>query len=331
MPPIKQKISIALRLFLFMLPLVGIVAGGCTGKLPTGTIAGQKTYSGSVDMKLNGFRRTYLVHVPPAYSRDAPLPLVVVIHGAFDTAAGMEKASGFSQLADREGFIVLYPNGMGIFGFFQHWNAGHCCGKAAEDKIDDVGFLAAAIDDVCSRLSIDRNRIFMTGFSNGGMLTYRFAAERGDMLAAAAPLAASIGGRAAAGAPAWRIPKPVRPLPLIVMHGLLDDDIRYEGGVSLHRGGDRTFLPVRDSVAFWVQNNMCRAEAEERHLHGDGILVKTWSSCQNGADVQLYLLKGWGHAWPGGEFTRSLPAENPIREFDAAATIWEYFRTHRRH
>ena len=90
----------------------------------------------------------------------------------------MEKFSGFSALADREKFLVLYPDGMGLFGYLQHWNAGHCCGKAAKDKVDDVGFIAAAIEDVCDHLRVDRSRIYMLGFSNGGMMAYRFAAEK---------------------------------------------------------------------------------------------------------------------------------------------------------
>lgn len=153
-----------------------------------------------MELTTGGFQRDYRVHVPVGYDGRTPLPMVIVIHGAFDTARGMEKFSGFSDLADIERFIVLYPNGIGILGLLQHWNAGHCCGKAAADGIDDVGYLAAAIKDAGKRLAVDRRRIFMVGFSNGGMMAYRFAAERGRMLAGVACLAASMGGRASADA-----------------------------------------------------------------------------------------------------------------------------------
>jgi len=133
----------------------------CAKTLPVNGIAGAQTYEQELDIWANGFKRSYLVHVPPNYDRRKPLPLVVVIHGAFDTAAGMETYSGFSALSDRENFLVLYPNGMGLFGYLQHWNAGHCCGKAAKDKIDDVGFIEAAIEDVCSQLRVDRQRVFV--------------------------------------------------------------------------------------------------------------------------------------------------------------------------
>ena len=118
-----------------LLLLLCLLVVGCTPGLPQSTVVGPRTFKNTVDIEINGFRRTYLVHVPTGYTPDIPLPLVVVIHGAFDTAQGMERVSGFSLLADREGFIVLYPNGMGILGFLQHWNAGHCCGKAADDQV----------------------------------------------------------------------------------------------------------------------------------------------------------------------------------------------------
>jgi len=277
-----------------------------------------------------GARRTYLVHIPSDYNPQNSLPLVVVIHGAFDTAQGMEKFSGFSDLADRENFVVMYPNGMGILGFFQHWNAGHCCGKAASDQVDDVGFVAAAIADVSARLKIDTDRIYMVGFSNGGMLAYRFAAERGDLLAAVAPLAATIGGKPSDEAPEWRIPDPIQPLSVITFHGLADDDITYEGGVSLHRGGNRTFWSVEKSVEFWVRHNGCNPKAAITDLNGGRVQIKSWGVCRNDTEVALYLIENWGHVWPGDYFTAGLAADDPLKNFDAAEIIWDFFKSHRK-
>ena len=127
--------------------LLATFLNGCMKSLSQSHITGPKTYKQKMDMRYNLLRRTYHLHVPPGYDGKEPLPLVVVIHGAFDTAKGMEKVTGFSELADRENFLVLYPNGIGLFGFLQHWNAGHCCGKAADDDVDDVRFITATIDD----------------------------------------------------------------------------------------------------------------------------------------------------------------------------------------
>ena len=315
---------------LLLLLILGPLAAGCMSGQPKGPVVGPKTYKNSVDIEINGFRRTYLGHVPPGYSPETPLPLVVVIHGAFDTAEGIERVSGFSRLADREGFIVLYPNGMGILGLLQHWNAGHCCGKAADDHVDDVGFVAATIEDVCARLSVDRDRVYMVGFSNGGMLAYRFAAERGDLLAAVAPMAASIAGRPSADRPEWRIPEPVRPVSVIPMHGLLDDDVTYEGGISRHRGGTRTYWPVEESVGFWVTRNGCKSPPATRTLYEGRIVLKSWTDCANNTEVAFYLITEWGHVWPGGPFTAALTGDDPLRRFDAAETLWAFFKSQRR-
>ena len=251
---------------------------------------------------------------------------MVVIHGAFDTAKGMEKFSGFSRLADREDFIVLYPEGIGIFGYLQHWNAGHCCGKAADAQIDDVGYLAAAIDDVCMRLAVDRRRIYMVGFSNGGMMTYRFAAERADMLAAAAPIAASIGGRPDNDTPQWRIPRPKTPLPIFVVHGLNDDDIPFDGGRSIRRKGERSYFSVADSVNFWVETNACMDNPIDSHMSGGAIQLRSWNTCKNATVVVLCSIDDWGHTWPGPYFTDTLAADDPLFNFDAAEIIWNFFK-----
>ena len=279
-----------------------------------------------MDYYSNVFQRSYHVHVPTNYDGRLPLPMVIVLHGAFDNGRGMEKFSGFSRLADRENFIVLYPNGIGILGYLQHWNAGHCCGKAAKDDIDDVDFIAAAIEDVSLRLSIDRDRLYMVGFSNGGMMTYRFASERGDLLAAAAPLAASIGGRPDLDADEWRIGEPIKPLPLLVMHGMDDNDILYEGGKSQHRKGERTYWSVDDSIEFWLNANECIGQPVDTTMAGGAVQVHTWNTCKNSAIVTLYKINGWGHVWPGSHVTAQLSSDHPLKSFDAAQIIWDFFK-----
>ena len=303
---------------------------GCSKRLPQDRIVGPETYEVEMDIQANGFNRTYQIHIPPGYASQKPLPLVVVIHGAFDTGVGMERFSGFSALADRENFLVLYPNGMGLFGYLQHWNAGHCCGKAAKDKVDDVGFLAAAIKDACNKLNVDQSRIYMLGFSNGGMMAYRFAAEKTNMLAGAAFLAASLGGRESEEVPEWHIPAPQKPLPVLIMHGLDDQDVPYEGGVSKRRGGARTYWSVPDCVAFWTKTDQCSSVAEEKQLYKGRVTVRSWEQCSDGAAVSLWLIKNWGHNWPGKYFTASLAENDPLKDFDAAEILWEFFKNHPR-
>lgn len=300
---------------------------GCSRQLPQDHIVGPGTYEVTMDIQANGFNRTYQIHIPPGRRGENPLPLVVVIHGAFDTGLGMETFSGFSTLADRENFLVLYPDGMGLFGYLQHWNAGHCCGKAAKDGVDDVGFIAKAIEDACRKLNVDRRRIYVLGFSNGGMMAARFAAEKTTMLAGAAFLAASIGGRASEAEPEWHIPDPQKPLPVLFMHGLEDQDVPYNGGISPRRGGGRTYWSVPDSVGFWVRHNGCQGSAREERLRQGRVIVQSWDNGTDGAAVSLWLIEGWGHDWPGTYFTGALPEDDPIKDLDAAEILWDFFKT----
>lgn len=282
------------RWLLVAVAIFGLAA--CASRPLTGPVTGPATYDLDMDYTTGGFQRSYRVHIPRGYNGEQSLPLVVVIHGAFDTAVGMERFAGFSRLADQENFIVLYPNGIGILGYLQHWNAGHCCGKAAADNIDDVGYLEAAIENVARRL------------------------------AAAAPLAASIGGRPANDAPEWRIPDPVKPLPLFMMHGRSDDDIPFNGGHSKHRGGERTYWSVDESVRFWAKHNGCTGSpAETSHIRG-AVSIRTREPCRDQSIVTLYTIEKWGHVWPGPYFTADLPVDDPLYNFDAAEIIWNFFK-----
>ena len=189
------------------------------------------------DERVSGFRRSFLVHVPTGYTADEPLPLVVVVHGAFSSAKKLERRSGFSDLADREGFVVLYPNGVGLFGLFRHWNGGHCCGKARRAGIDDVGFVMGLVDEVRAGLAIDPDRVYLVGHSNGGMLTHRIAATRGAELAAAAVVSGTIGGHPSPDEPEWIIPPPTHPVPMLIIHGADDPNIPF--GAGRRSGGAR--------------------------------------------------------------------------------------------
>ena len=303
---------------------------GCISTLPKIGALGPKTYKKSIDNPANGNRRNYLVHIPSNYNPQKSLPLVVVIHGSSDTAKGIEKISGFSDLADREEFIALYPNGRSILGSQLHWNAGHCCGKAADENWDDVGFIARVIEDAGARLNIDAERIYMVGYSDGGMLAYRFAAERGELLAAVAPLAASMGGKPSGNSPEWRIPEPQNPLSLITIHGLADDIIPYRGGISRHMGKSHALWSVEESIDYWIIHNSCNPKAANTYFNNKSVLLEFWGVCENQTEVALYKLKDWGHLWPGRYFTANLPEDNPLRDFDAAEIIWDFFKTHRR-
>ncbi|TFH49130.1 MAG: hypothetical protein E4H01_04910 [Lysobacterales bacterium] len=310
-----------------LLPLA-LLVGCATSPVPDQPANG-RSYDVTMDGEFDGYERTYRVHVPADYREDEPTALVVVLHGAFSTSAEIEKRSGFSALGDREGFAVVYPDGIGILGFLQHWNAGHCCGKAAADEVDDVGFVANVIDDVKGYLNIDSGRVYMVGFSNGAMLTHRFAAERPGMLAAVAPLAGAIGSRVDANSPGWQMPAPNSSVPVIMFHGEDDQRIPYgDAGGTDTRGRD--YATVDASSRFWWSNNDCESHRREQSPLFRGVTIDTWSDCEQNAEVQLFTLGDWGHRWPGPYFTQRAGPQGALYDFDASEIIWAFFQQHRR-
>ena len=312
---------------LFLLQTVFILGCATSRMSGEGEALAAGTYRFRLDQRVVGARRHYRLHVPDRSAPDEAAALVVVLHGAFGTPRGMERISGFSDLADQEGFLVAYPAGAyGIFGLLRHWNAGHCCGRAARDDLDDVGFLDQVIDDIRGRVDVDDRRIYMVGLSNGGMMVYRYAAERTDRLAGAAVVAGALGGRASAEDAWWITPEPEAALPLVVLHARDDDSVPFEGGTSPRKGGEREYVSVAESVAFWVHNNQCGQEASEESLYEGRVTRSTWQDDDGENAVILYAINQWGHRWPGDHYTRRLDTNDPFHGFDAATVIWEFLQ-----
>jgi polyhydroxybutyrate depolymerase len=261
--------------------VLALLAAGCAPSLRGLPDPPPGTYRVPVDTTYWLAHRKFLLHVPPGYRADDPLPLVVVLHGAFSTGGQTETETGFSDLADAERFLVAYPEGIGILGLLQHWNAGHCCGKAADDGVDDVGFLAEVIAAVREKLSVDPGRIYMAGMSNGGMLAYRFAAERAGDLAAIAVVSGAFGSTVDGRRERWVPPKPGRALPVVVFHGLADDSIPVGGGTGPARG-DRSYVSVDNAIDFWRDADGCRGTPETELSRRGKVRRTTWADCRDG-------------------------------------------------
>jgi polyhydroxybutyrate depolymerase len=161
--------------------------------------------------------------------------------------------------------------------------------------------------------------------SNGGMMAYRFAAERSERIAAAAVVSGTIGGKPSAGKRPWHPPAPKRSVPVIVFHGAEDKKIPYHGGPDPTTRTGRTHASVAASVGFWVRHNGCLPEPRVDRLSSERILRKTWVSKRASPCVVLYSLQEWGHVWPGPHVTVDHPWE-AVPDFDAAEIIWEFFK-----
>jgi polyhydroxybutyrate depolymerase len=258
-------------------------------------LSGCATSQHKTDQRINGMRRTYHLHLPST-SDPEPRPLVIALHGAFSTARQMESETQLSRLADRKNFIIAYPNGMGLFGKLQHWNAGHCCGKAAKDNLNDLAFIDSVIADIVAAHPVDTNRIYIIGFSNGGMMAQRYVAERSSTIAAAACVAGAMGGRPSRNDDFWQIPAPETPVPMLLIHSLTDESVPYHGGPPPRKPDDpREYLSVEEAVHFWTTQNHCNQPPTETGLENGALHHKRWSG---DAPVELYTLKDWPHTWP---------------------------------
>ena len=277
---------------------------------------------------VDGRKRSFSLHVPAGHSVGA-LPLVIVLHGGGGTARGMRQQTRgkLDELSDRDGFVVAYPDGVG-----KHWNDGRLPGEdeASREHVDDVAFLAAMIDAVGRELSIDPKRVFATGISNGGMMSYRLACDLSARIAAIAPVVASMSPVVVEGC------HPGRPVPVLAINGTSDPLVPWEGG-QVHFGAKMLgeVLPVRKTVEHWARLDSCHSPPVDRDLPdrdpSDGVRahVHEWGGCAPGADVVLYELEGGGHTWPGGEQYLPSTVVGPVcRDFDASEVAWEFFQRH---
>jgi polyhydroxybutyrate depolymerase len=246
------------------------------------------------------------LHVPAGYDASHPLPLLLVFHGYYGSAGGMESVTGLSAIADQKGFAIAYGSGVS-----QSWNAGKCCGSSASSDRPDVQYVSDVIDHVSTELCIDPKRVYATGMSNGGMLSNRLGCELAHRLAAIAPVA---------GPRAIDACQPSRPLPVIAFHGTEDWIVPYDGGGS---GGAE---PVKASFDFWSKNAGC-TDAEPAVVHQNGSVTCIQNAaCAAGARVQLCTVQGGGHQWPGGVAIPGLGDQT--NDISASAALVDFVLSH---
>lgn len=260
-------------------------------------------------------QRTFELFVPPQALTKGNPPLVIALHRFAETGAGMARLTGFNEIAKREGFIVAYPDAVN-----RSFNA------FGETSVDDIAFLEAIIDSLEIEWGIDRSRVYLTGASNGGFMTYRAACERPGLFAAVAPVMATMPVEVANNC----MPNPV---PILLIHGTADDFVPYDAAfIEGPPGTMRAVLPIPDVVDFWIAKNGASPNVLIEELPNkdffDGTTVqrRTYAGGEGGGDVVLYTVRNGGHTWPGGN--DALPAilvGRTSKDFKASEVIWEFF------
>jgi len=298
------------RVALWLLSLctpVAVAAG-----VPAGEIRGA--------VSVGKHERTYIAHVPSRGSDQRPFPLVLVLHGRTGTGAGAMRLTHMDLVADRHGFVAVFPDGLD-----RSWADGR--GTPADRQgVDDVAFVSALVDHLSKTLPVDSRRVFACGISNGGFMAARLGCELSPQIAAIGVVAATFGAATAASC------RPSRAVSAMIIHGTDDPLVPASGGRT--RGAEGAILSVDESVQRWAQLDGCGSPPTISDVPGrasDGTRTRReiHAGCRGGAEVDLLRIEGGGHTWPGGD--QYLPAAIigvTSRSFDAGEVLWEFFSRH---
>jgi polyhydroxybutyrate depolymerase len=260
----------------------------------------------------SGEKRDYLLYVPRSYDRSRPTPLVISMHGAGLWGAAQRETSQWNDLADKQGFIVVYPSGIGGKGV-RIWRA-----EPGPDLMKDVGFISELIDTLERSYNIDSTRIYANGLSNGGGMSFVLSCTLSDRVAA-------VGMVAAAQTLPWSWCKDQRAVPMIAFHGTADPEVPYNGGATWV--SPRPFPSTPQWAANWAQRNRCGPNPVESTVAAD-VTRRVYTNCADDAAVVLYTIQGGGHTWPGGTPLPKWFVGSTTRSIDATSLMWSFFSEH---
>lgn len=252
-----------------------------------------------------GAVRRYLLHVPSAYDRSRPAPLVISLHGANGWPAQQMGLSGWNRVADENGFLVLYPSAR---GFPRVWRRA------------DVRMIEQVIDTLAARYNIDVSRIYVDGFSQGASMAFVLSCALPSRFAAVGLVAA---------AHEWPASACDRehPIPMISFHGTADPIGAYHGGKNPI--GPGTFPSIAAWTVDWARRNGCAVTPSDSQVSAH-VGRREYASCAGRSSVILYSVQGGGHQWPGGPAMLQRWLGRGTTELDATAVMWDFFRHHRR-
>jgi polyhydroxybutyrate depolymerase len=266
-------------------------------------LSAQKTIVDSILHK--GLQRNFRVYIPKAYSAAKATPLILNFHGYTSNATQQEAYGDFRSIADTANIILVHPNGTGSP---QSWNNFTIPGTG----VDDIGFVSTLLDTLQKRYNIDKSRIYSTGMSNGGFMSYDLACFLGNRIAAIASVTGSMATTH------LNACKPAHPIPVMEIHGTSDNTVPYTGGSG--------FVAIDSLVRFWVKYNKSTLTPVVTQLpdinKNDGSTVErqvfAGTDCNT---VELYKVIGGGHAWPGAVYNTG----GTNYDFNASKEIWRFF------
>lgn len=267
----------------------------------------------------DGSKRQYRVHVPPGYSAERPMPVVLSLHGGGGNMNIQADDRFYRHISksDAVGYVAVFPNGFSRWpgGRLATWNAGHCCGAARDRNVDDVGFIREIVRRLAAEPGVDARRFFVDGMSNGAMMAYRLACEMPGTFRAIA---------AVAGTDNTKTCTPTLPVSVLHVHARDDERVLFGGGAGEPRPEVADFTSVPATIDKWVRLNGCTAPPT-RVLERGEAYCEAYAGCRGDARVQLCVTPTGGHSWPGGAKPRG--GRPGSSDLSATDLIWEFFST----
>lgn len=272
--------------------------------------------------------RTYRLYVPSTYNPDVPMPAVLALHGRTQNGAAMAITTEMNFYAERDGYIAIYPDGID-----DGWSyLGDLMPAAFDPRVDDTVFLPQLIDDLAQDFNIDRSRVYVTGFSNGGFMTLRLACENYDDFAAFAAVGAAMYTNMqdhCEGSP---------PVPILFINGTQDISTLW-GGVQQEIGNGQFLMvsySVVDTLTYWIEHNGCETIdtslviAEPESPSDTGLLYSRFEQCADGAPaVEIYVVQNGGHNWMGVDGVLDPSIAGLVNtDLHATEAIWAFFQRH---
>ena len=278
-------------------------------------------------LQYQGIERSYYLHSPRNWNGKTPLPLVILLHGGGGNAQQALKTYPLAPVADREGFLLVAPNGTGPIRreILRTWNVGWGFGYAQRNHIDDAGFVRALILQLAKDYPVDRARVYLTGLSNGAILCHSAAAANSDLVAGIAPVVGCAGGGESAKLTFPQTPQ--RALNVILFNGGLDRHIPLKGGLQeLHAEDQARYVcSAQESARFWVNANGCNPTPQVEELPEQKATRYTWTGGRHSTQVVLWVLHNQGHAWPGGKAPRA-SSDQCTTLVKAHEVLWQFFQ-----